>query len=155
MAGSAPPQEVVDRHAGRELAGPLSANSWEGWALLVGVHDGDTIAVVLELVPGHFFRVPVRLCGVDACELRDPDPAARTLAQRARARVEELLTCSGDRMVHLSCTRRDKYGRQLAEVFPRLGGRSVSRILLDEGLAVPYSGGRRRAASAVDVATRQ
>ena len=56
----------------------------------------------------------------------------------AKARLVEIMAIGE---MHLDRQGRDRYGRTLARVF--VDGRDVARILIDEGLARPYSGGKR------------
>ncbi len=81
-----------------------------------------------------------RLTGYDTPESFEPGcraeaNAARAATARLRALVREADTVG----TRFSGT--DRYGRQLVHL--SLDGRDVGAILIAEGLAVPYSGGRR------------
>lgn len=147
---------------------PFSLAGTSGWARVVDVVDGDSLAVVTRVFgeAAEPSRLSIRLSGVDAWELSATDPAQRAAALRARARLLELITGATheeaqaadtrpeirallSRAVHLvwlKCEGFDKYGRTLAAV--SLGGpmaACVSATLLEEGLVVPYSGAGPRA----------
>lgn len=141
---------------------PLSLAGREGWARLLDVHDGDTLTVAAEVLPGEVHRVRVRLAGVDACELSAADDAQRALADRARQRLAELLLpelgggpwhakalraalARETHLVWLECTGADKYGRALARASSAPGRPCASRALLAEGLASEYGGRGARA----------
>lgn len=134
------------------------------WARVVDCYDGDTMQVVLPLGP-TLARFVVRLDGIDAWEVKSADPADRALAAAARSRLLQLVsdgkimlppaedvsrekvrsalasTCS---VVHLDCGRMDKYGRVLARVRRDAADDvSFADVLLREGLAVAYSGGKK------------
>jgi endonuclease YncB( thermonuclease family) len=116
-------------------------------ATVVSVYDGDTITVHTcpfpVRAPGLVCEVKIRVLGMDAAELRCPrntPSTLRLLGKRARARVQHLV---GGHTVTLVCQGREKYGRDLASVITS-EGRDLGRILMDEHLAYPYQGKRKR-----------
>jgi micrococcal nuclease len=118
----------------REIAGPVEAQ-------VIRVRDGDTVEVSAHVWPMQAVHVAVRLRGVDAPELRARCEAESTAAEKARARLVELI---GDGTVHLHRVAGDKYfGRVLADL-ATASEPDVARRLLSEGLVAPYEGGRRR-----------
>lgn len=134
-------------------------------ARLLDVHDGDTLTAAIEVFPGQVFSFAVRLDGIDAPEMTDPD--RKTIAEAARVRLVQLLVPSlattvrcddGQKkrltraemrrvlqgnvhMIRLRCTGMDKYGRVLA----RVGDNNVEQQLIVEGLAVEYRAAHRPA----------
>jgi endonuclease YncB( thermonuclease family) len=140
-------------------------------ARVIDVHDGDTITVALPnpvTVQAYapVVRINVRLVGIDACELLDPDPEKRDRARAAHARtLANVLggspyawtvadaACAMDAgrrrairealqqhvaMVELRCGPFDKYGRLLARVAVLGGCPDLSEDLLRDGLATPF-----------------
>jgi endonuclease YncB( thermonuclease family) len=101
------------------LAAPAAADS-------VRVIDGDTIV--------HRGQT-IRIMGLDAPEVHHRCPAEKALAERARARLAELLL-DGFRV---EAHGRDRYGRVLAVVFDARG-MNVANVLIVEGLARRYNG---------------
>jgi endonuclease YncB( thermonuclease family) len=96
------------------------------------VVDGDTIKAP--------YGVTYRLMGYDTPETRFARcDAERELGLAAKDRLEELLARGEVRV--LESGKLDKYGRTLAEL--TVNGRDVGDILIDEGLARPYQGGKR------------
>jgi micrococcal nuclease len=96
------------------------------------VVDGDTIKAP--------YGVTYRLMGYDTPETRFARcDAERELGFAAKDRLEDLLAQGEVRV--LESGKIDKYGRTLAEV--TVNGRDVGDILIDEGLARPYQGGKR------------
>lgn len=97
--------------------------------MVVGVHDGDTVTLDLDL--GWFLtnRQPVRVAHINAPELSTPAGLV------SRDRVRQLLPVGTK--VELISTGLDKYGRSLG-VITLPDGRDLGSILLAEGLAVPY-----------------
>lgn len=88
--------------------------------------DGDT----LKLADGR----SVRLIGVNAPELARHGRPAEPLAQKARLRLAELISQSGQRVRLVNGRQaRDHYGRVLAHAFDARG-RNLEEQLLAEGL---------------------
>jgi endonuclease YncB( thermonuclease family) len=110
-------------------------------AVVVGNSDGDSLTVVVDTGLGNllgteqFFKIKVRLLGIDTPEMRSK--ALREKAVAAKARVEAL--CPKGSQVTLTNCGKDKYGRTDAKVFLS-DGRNLGEILVEEGLAKPYSG---------------
>jgi micrococcal nuclease len=96
------------------------------------VIDGDTIRAP--------YGVKYRLMGFDAPEtFQAKCDAELALGKRAAERLKELLASGEVRIVESG--KIDRYGRTLAHV--TVNGRDVGGLLIGEGLARPYSGGRR------------
>jgi endonuclease YncB( thermonuclease family) len=114
------------------LPGPYAAK-------LLEVVDGDTIRTRIRIWVDTDTETLVRLEGIDAPELGGRCEEEAALAHRARSRVESL-TAGGDLKVFDI-----RYGKFAGRVVARVevGGRDIGRTLLAEGLARPYSGGRR------------
>ncbi|MEM7299620.1 MAG: thermonuclease family protein [Pseudomonadota bacterium] len=111
-------------------------------ARVVRVVDGDTLAVVARVWPGHEVSVKVRIRGIDAPEKSARCPRERELALSAQRRLENLVHRGP---VYLSNISGGKYwGRVLADVrTPE--GESVEFVLLSSGLVARYE--RRRKTS--------
>jgi endonuclease YncB( thermonuclease family) len=100
-------------------------------AKIVRVVDGDTVALDVDTGFHNRFAYNFRLNGINA-------PEGKSLAG---VRLSEMLYPG--REVTVTTWKADKYGRWLADItIPNLCP-SVCRLLLDEGLAVPYAGGAR------------
>ena len=99
------------------------------------VYDGDTVA----LDCGDGKEVTARLVGFDTPEAKSPGCAAEAnLAAQATQRLRELVSAG---RVTLNRQGIDKYRRPLMRL--RMDGVDVSKVLIREGLAVPYDGGKR------------
>lgn len=84
----------------------------------------------------------VRLLGFDAPETWRPEgvsPKELAMALAAKARLSQLLHSGMARLVLTG--RKCKYGRDLGRL--EVGGRDVAEIMIREGHARPYDGGRR------------
>jgi endonuclease YncB( thermonuclease family) len=110
-------------------------------AILDRVVDGDTIDVVLDLgfdVKLHKQRV--RLAGIDTPESRTRNLEEKALGLKAKDRLIEL--CVGSFKVQ--SLGKGKYGRILGIPYTE-NNQSICQILIDEGHAVEYWGGKKTA----------
>ncbi len=97
------------------------------------VIDGDTIR--------HGWT-KIRIADIDTPEISEPKCASEAaLGHRAKERLLELLNDGPFEVVHPGGRDEDVYGRKL-RVLMR-DGRSLGRILVDEGLARRWTGSRR------------
>lgn len=116
------------------FAGPVEAR-------VLSVLDGDTFVAEAHVWPGQFVRINVRIRGVDAPEMKGRCASERQAARQAR---DVLTLMLGEDPVVISNIGGAKYyGRVLADVFTA-EGEEVSRVLIAEGLARPYQGGKRK-----------
>lgn len=109
---------------------------------IVSVYDGDTFRVDVEQPIGTHplftKNIPIRLKGVDTPELRGKCSREVILAKEAKALTKDFLETH---RVHLTDLSRGKYFRVVAYV--KSGNKDLSKILIDNGLAVPYDGGKK------------
>lgn len=84
-------------------------------ARVVSVYDGDTIRADISLgFDTWVMKAQLRLLGINAPEIRGPDPVA---AMAARDRLQEILKDADDVVVETVKDATEKYGRYLARVF--------------------------------------
>ena len=104
------------------------------------IFDGDTFAARI-IFDGGSIRANIRLINIDAPELKGACEAEIILANQAKDRLAELIP--EGTIVHLENLSDDKYlGRVNANVILP-DGRDVGDVLVSEGMAVYYSGGKR------------
>lgn len=139
IPGDAPKFSLQGSHTGR----------------VVSIHDGDTITCIIEF-EDSFYKFPIRLNGIDTCEMTSKDPSLRSKAFMARHRLFQLLTRdtkmdtlgwrkkefdnyfqNNYTIAELDCKEMDKYGRVLANI------ENYGDVLVGEGLAFRYDGGRK------------
>jgi micrococcal nuclease len=109
---------------------------------VVGVKDGDTIAVEIPGLPSALNPVAIRLRGVDTPESggRAKCAAERQLAQRATGFTRLAIKRGG--RIEFAQPDWDKYGGRIdAEVW--IDGVSLADQLIAAGLARAYDGGKR------------
>ena len=109
-------------------------------AELERVVDGDTVDVTLDLgfdVKLHKQRV--RLHGIDTPESRTRNLAEKKLGLAAKERLKEL--CVG--RFKVKSLGKGKYGRVLGIPYTE-DGQDICQLLIDEGHAVEYYGGKKK-----------
>jgi micrococcal nuclease len=114
-------------------------------AKLDRVVDGDTIDAMVDLGFDIWKHVRIRFNGIDAYESRTKDLEEKAKGLKAKARVEELLALTNGEF-KLYSKGVDKYGRCLGEIKIEAGIHNTINLneqLINEGLAVPYDGGKR------------
>lgn len=98
------------------------------------VVDGDTIRLKND---------KIRLVGLNTPETGKPAcPAEAAKGEQAKLRLLELLNSGSLAFTATADRDRDRYGRLLRSV--AVNGRDVADILILEGLAEPYWGGKKR-----------
>jgi endonuclease YncB( thermonuclease family) len=110
-------------------------------AEVLRVNDGDTFEARVQVWPGLAVTTKVRLRGIDTPELKARCGEEQSKAEAARAALRKILDEGGVTVTRVSL---DKYGgRVLAEAATRLTS-DISRQMLANGHARPYSGGTRQ-----------
>jgi micrococcal nuclease len=127
-------------------------------AKLDRVVDGDTVDAMIDCGFSTFKKERIRLHGIDAPESRTRDKAEKKRGLAAKARLKELIKeGKNEFLVETSVDKKGKYGRLLGKLFPlpeartpsceycreRDKTRSYNQILLDEGHATKYYGGKK------------
>jgi micrococcal nuclease len=107
---------------------------------VVKVYDGDTITVASKLPYDNspIYRFHVRIAKIDTPEIKGHGDAEKAIAIKSRDALHALIY---GKMVLLSNTSSEKYGRILADVW--IGNTDVGQWLLDNGHAVKYDGGTK------------
>ena len=111
-------------------------------AKVLKVVDGDTVDVDIDLGFGIVLTDErVRIMGIDTPESRTSDQIEKLFGLAAKERLKELL---GEEAVLI--TKDDKHGEDMKGKFGRVlgdfrvGGKTVTEILIEEGHAVAYHG---------------
>ena len=107
---------------------------------VVSVYDGDTITVLTRGIRGRYVLWNCRMMGYDAPEMRTRDEEEKGAAIRARDYMRSVLPTG---YVFLGGVRGlDKYGRLL--LWYVHDGEPLAELMVRQGLAVPYDGGRKQ-----------
>ena len=115
---------------------------------LLRVVDGDTIDAKIDLGFDVSIKKRVRFLGVDTPESRTRDLEEKKRGLAAKDRVQELL--EGCTKIQLTSHGVGKFGRCLGELYidmvdgeEKIELESVNKLLIKEGHAVEYHGGKR------------
>jgi endonuclease YncB( thermonuclease family) len=97
-------------------------------AIIVSVHDGDTVEAQIDIGFGLTLIDHVRIYGINCPELNNPEGVL------AKNRTVELMTVGGS-FILVAQKKREKYGRVLGD-FELGDGSTLADVLLVEGHAV-------------------
>ena len=109
-------------------------------AKVLRVLDGDTVDVTISFPFGISVKKRVRLFGINTPETRTKDPIEKAKGYAAKDRLDELLR-EGGYNVTLVYHGDGKFGRPLGELY--IEDKNLNDILISEGHAIPYFGGKR------------
>ena len=109
-------------------------------AKVTRVVDGDTIEALVDLGFDIWKQVTIRFDGIDAYESRTRDAEEKVKGLAAKARLIELLEEADNKFV-LQSNGVGKFGRCLGELF--VGETNINQLLINEGHATAYDGGKR------------
>jgi endonuclease YncB( thermonuclease family) len=105
------------------------------------VYDGDTFAAVVHIDSKTDVNVRVRIANVDTPEMHGDCDSEIHRANMARNRLMELIPNGST--VELKNIKDDKYAGRIDANVILPNGRDVGKILINEKLGRPYSGGKR------------
>ena len=109
-------------------------------ATCIRVVDGDTIDATIDLGFDTWKKIRIRLVGLNAPESRTRDLEEKRLGIAAKEFLKDILI-KHDNTFILHSQGLGKYGRCLGELF--LGEVNLNELLITEGHAVAYYGGKR------------
>ena len=108
---------------------------------VTSIYDGDTLRVNIPNWPAIVgSRIPVRVKGIDAPEMRGKCTREITLARQAKQAAVAMVRAG--KKIELRNLQRDKYFRLLADVY--VDDKSLADTLLKAGLAYAYQGGTKK-----------
>ena len=117
-------------------------------AILDRVIDGDTVDATIDLGFDTWKKTRIRFYGINTPESRTRDLEEKKRGLAAKKRVVELL--NGCNVINLNSHGLGKFGRCLGELMidmvdgkQKLTLVSLNQLLIEEGHAVEYNGGKR------------
>jgi endonuclease YncB( thermonuclease family) len=132
---------TVSLSAGQAIAGKKIYMERITVSEVTSIYDADTFRINIDGWPPFVGeRMPVRISGVDAPEIRGKCNEEKTAARKAKQYTVAMLR--GAKHIELRNIRRGKYFRLLADVYA--DGKSIAEGLINAGLARSYDGGARR-----------
>ncbi len=116
---------------------------YEYKATINRVVDGDTVDVALDLGFDIVYNNRIRLLGIDTPESRTRDLEEKKRGLAAKDRVKAL--CPKGSVVTVKTTKdgKGKFGRILGEIYVNGILQSINQLLIEEGHAVEYFGGKK------------
>jgi len=102
--------------------------------------DGDTIDVRIDLGFNVWHKCRVRLVGINAPESRTSDKAEKVKGLAAKAWLTDIIQ-SAQADIEMQSQGEGKYGRVLGVIF--INGVNINELMIKEGHAVKYDGGKR------------
>jgi len=125
---------------------------YEYKATIVKVVDGDSIYVDIDLGFDVWLRnQSIRLYGIDTPECRQKDKARKAHGLLAKAYVQKALIVG--RTYALTTKEKGKFGRFLGEF--KTGKGFITKLLIKERLAVPYTGQNKKEIAVAHEINRQ
>ena len=113
-------------------------------AKLVRVVDGDTADAMIDLGFDTWVKKRIRFYGVDCWESRTRDLEEKKKGLAAKAYVKDLLENSDEGKFSIISHGVGKYGRVLGELFVKGHETSVNQLLIENGHAYEYEGGKKK-----------
>ena len=111
---------------------------------LVRVVDGDTADAMIDLGFDTWVKKRIRFKGVDTWESRTRDLEEKAKGLEAKAFTKNLLENSDDGKFSIISYGLGKYGRVLGELFVKGHEKSVNDLLIENGHAYEYEGGKKK-----------
>ena len=110
---------------------------------LVRVIDGDTADVMIDLGFDTWVKSRLRFKGVDTWEKRTRDKEEKIKGLAATAFTQTYLELNEGQFT-IQSFGRGKYGRVLAEIFIEGEDKSLNQLLIENGHAYVYDGGKKQ-----------
>ena len=108
------------------------------------VVDGDTCDALIDLGFKTFVHRRIWFKGVDTWESRTRDLDEKKKGLAAKAFTKDLLENSDEGKFSIISYGTGKYGRVLGELFVKGHEKSVNQLLLENGHAYEYEGGKKQ-----------
>ena len=108
------------------------------------VVDGDTCDALIDLGFNTWAKRRIRFMGVDCWESRTRDLEEKKKGLAAKAYVKDLLENSDEGKFSIISHGVGKYGRVLGELFVKGHETSVNQLLIENGHAYEYEGGKKK-----------
>ena len=113
-------------------------------AKLDRVVDGDTVDALIDVGFDIWFKKRIRFMGLDTWESRTRDLDEKAKGLEAKAFTKNLLENSDDGKFSIISYGLGKYGRVLGELFVKGHEKSVNDLLIENGHAYEYEGGKKK-----------
>ena len=106
--------------------------------------DGDTLDVTVDLGFNISHKIRVRLYGLNTPESRTRDLEEKARGLASKKYFTEIVTkWVEEDLLFLHTKKKGKYGRYLGVLYSPAHGTNINDLLIEEGYAVEYYGGKR------------
>ena len=119
-------------------------SKYEYSAKLVRVVDGDTCDALIDLGFNTWVKKRIRFKGIDTWESRTRDLEEKKKGLAAKAYTKDILENSDEGKFALRSYGVGKFGRVLGELFVKGHEKSVNDLLIENGHAYEYDGGKKK-----------
>ena len=108
------------------------------------VVDGDTVDADIDLGFDIIYKERIRLFGIDTPESRTRNKKEKVLGLASKERLKELCKQhKGSLILRTTKDGKGKFGRILGSLIPEGSGITINDMLVAEGHARPYFGGKK------------
>ena len=127
---------------------------YEYKATVTRIIDGDTIDVDIQLgFDVVLSKQRIRLYGIDTPESRTRDKEEKVRGLLSKDYVKS--NCYVGSTIRLQSKERGKFGRILGVIYKDGDNISINQRMIEEGFAVPYTGGNKDELDALHEANKQ
>ena len=105
--------------------------------------DGDTFDCTVDLGFNISHKIRVRMYGINTPESRTRDLEEKAKGLESKKYFTEVITEWLDDDLFVKTKEKGKYGRYLGIVYSPAHSTSVNDLMIEEGYAVEYFGGKR------------
>jgi len=106
--------------------------------------DGDTLDVTVDLGFNISHKIRVRMYGINTPESRTRDLEEKARGLESKKRLTEIVTSYMEEdTLFVKTKKKGKYGRYLGVLFSPEHSTNINDLLVEEGYAVEYFGGKR------------
>ena len=135
---------TIGQHQVRRNKMAKEINKYEYVAKLDRVVDGDTCDAMIDLGFNTWVKKRIRFKSVDTWECRTRNLEEKKKGLAAKAFTKDLLENSDEGKFSIISYGTGKYGRVLGELFVKGHEKSVNDLLLENGHAYEYEGGKKK-----------
>jgi endonuclease YncB( thermonuclease family) len=117
------------------------------YAMPCHIYDGDTFDVIFRYKE-ELIKFRCRALGYDCPEMKpllsNPNRIhEKELAILSKNKLLELLYKHPTKLIKIECFHFDKYGRLLIKMWNMVDEKSINEIMIEDGYAKPYDGGKK------------
>jgi micrococcal nuclease len=110
---------------------------------IIDVYDGDTLHCEVDLGCDIKLKMTVRLTGIDAPEMGTAEGVSSKEWLQSLLGFDYYTGIYGPCVIKTEKDHKEKYGRYLGTFFLQGEDVSVNEMMVADGYAVPYDGGKR------------